>query len=166
MVPIKILKEANIFKNLNDAQLEKLASIAESETHRAGTLLFKEGNVTNHFYIVEEGKVSLRIAIDMGPMQAPMQFPMATVTRGEAMAWSALVEPHKHSVSGLCMEDSKLVSVEAGKLRELVDQDPALGLAVMKGIAKLLASRLRDARILMFSERAAAQLQEMKTPGY
>jgi CRP/FNR family cyclic AMP-dependent transcriptional regulator len=165
MVSVKILKEAIIFKNLNDAQLDKLAGMAVSETHRAGTVLFKEGDIATHFYIIEEGKIALRTTVDVGPVHPAMQFTITTITRGAAMGWSAFAEPHKYTLSGLCMEDSRLVSFEADKLRELVHQDHALGIEVMNGIVQLLASRLKNIRVLMFAERAAAQIEEMETPG-
>jgi CRP-like cAMP-binding protein len=165
MVSVKILKEANIFKNLNDAQLDKLAAMAVSETHRAGTVLFKEGDVATHFYIIQEGKVALRTAVDVGPVHPAMQVTITTITRGEAMGWSAFAEPYKYTLSGLCMEDSKLVSFEAGKLKELAYQDHALGIEIMNGIVQLLASRLKNIRVLIFAERAAAQIEEMETPG-
>lgn len=159
MVSIKILKEANIFKSLNDAQLDELASIAVSETHRAGTLLYKEGDPATHLYIVEEGKVFLQMETEMGSDRPPMQVTVDTINGGQAMGWSALVEPHKYTLSCLCMENSKLVSFEADKLRELLNQDSALGVEVMKGIVKLLASRLNNTRILLISEMAMAQLR-------
>ncbi|HOD35574.1 MAG TPA: cyclic nucleotide-binding domain-containing protein [Syntrophales bacterium] len=159
MVSAEILREANIFRNLNDTQIDKLASIAVSETHKAGTLLYKEGDLATHLYIVEEGKVFLQMETGMGSDRPPMRITVDTITGGQAMGWSVFVEPHKYTLSGLCMENSKLVSFEADKLRDLLNQDSVLGVEMMKGIVRVLASRLNNTRILLINEMAMAQLR-------
>ncbi|HPC73329.1 MAG TPA: cyclic nucleotide-binding domain-containing protein [Syntrophales bacterium] len=158
MVHLKILRESNILKNLSDAQLEKLAAFAISESHPAGTLLYKEGDPANKFYLVEEGKVFLEMKTDMGPARPPLQVTIDVITKGEGMGWSAFVEPNLYTLSGVCMDATKLISFESGKLRDLMDKDPELGYKLLKGINKLLASRLSHTRILLVSERALGLL--------
>jgi CRP/FNR family cyclic AMP-dependent transcriptional regulator len=154
MVQLKILRESNILKNLNDAQLEKLASIAISEGHPAGTLLYREGDPAHHFYLVEEGKVFLEMKTDLGPARPALQVTTDVIIRGEGMGWSAFVEPHIYTLSAVCMDATKLVSLETTKLREIMEKDTELGYQLLKGINKLLSSRLSHTRILLVSERA------------
>jgi CRP-like cAMP-binding protein len=154
MIQLKIMRESNLLKNLNDAQLEKLASIAISESHPAGTLLYKEGDPADHFYLVEEGKVFLEMKTDMGPTRPALQVTTDVITRGEGMGWSAFVEPHVYTLSAVCMDATRLISFEAAKLREIMEKDPEIGYQMLKGINKLLASRLSHTRILLVSERA------------
>jgi hypothetical protein len=56
------------------------------------------------------------------------------------------------------MDATKLVSFETGRLKDLMDKDPELGYQMLKGINKLLASRLSHTRILLVSERALGLL--------
>jgi len=158
MVQLKIMRESNLLKNLNDAQLEKLASIAIGESHPAGTLLYKQGDPAGKFYLVEEGKVFLEMKADMGPARPPLQVTTDVITRGEGMGWSAFVEPHIYTLSAVAMDATKLVSFEAAKLREIMEKDTAIGYQMLKGINKLLASRLSHTRILLVSERALGLL--------
>jgi CRP-like cAMP-binding protein len=158
MVSPKFLKDTNIFKFCSDRELEKLAAIAVTESYPAGALLYKEGDPAHHVYIVEEGKVFLEMKTEMGPHRPPMQVTVDVITKGEAMGWSAIVEPYIYTLGALAMENCKLIAFEAGKLRELCDADPALSCSIMKGTAKLLALRLDHTRILLVGERALSFL--------
>lgn len=158
MVSPKLLRDTKLFKFCSDQELEKLAAIAVAESYPAGTLLYKEGDPAHHVYIVEEGKVFLEMKTEMGPSRPPMQVTVDVITRGEAMGWSAIVEPYVYTLGALAMEDCKLAAIESGKMRELCDADPALGYRIMKGAAKLLAVRLNHTRILLVGERALSFL--------
>ena len=158
MVQFKVLRESSLLKHLSDAQIEKLAAIAISESHPAGALLYKEGDPASRFYLVEEGKIFLEMKTDMGPHRPALQVTVDVITRGEGMGWSAFVEPNVYTLSAVCIEPTKLVSLEAGKLRDLMEKDAALGYQLLKGINKMVASRLSHTRILLVSERALGLL--------
>jgi CRP/FNR family cyclic AMP-dependent transcriptional regulator len=160
MVSINFLKQSEIFKNLNDSQLEKLSGIASSERHFAGSVLFREGEPASHFFIVEEGAVSLQLEADMGPGRPPVQLTMATVTKGHGMGWSVFADPHKYTVSAQCAEDTKLVAFNADKLREVMNREPALGLEVAKGVINILAVRLSSTREMLFDEEVMEKLRQ------
>jgi CRP/FNR family cyclic AMP-dependent transcriptional regulator len=158
-VSIGSLKESDVFKNFNAAQLKKLASIATSEKHLAGTVLFKEGDVASNFYIVEEGRVLLRMEVDMGSGRPPLLLDVATIAAGHGIGWSVFAEPHRYTASCRCLENSKMISFNADKLKGLLDQDPELGYEVLKGIVRILASRLNNTRELLFDEEVMARLK-------
>jgi CRP/FNR family cyclic AMP-dependent transcriptional regulator len=157
---VDILTRSVIFRNLTKEQIEKLAAIASVEVHPAGTLLYKEGDPADKFYIVQEGKVVLNMKCDMGPHVPPMQVTVDLIVQGESMGWSAVVEPHLFTLSCLCMDPTKLVAIDAAKLREIISGDLAVGFEVMKAMAKLIASRLTHTRILLIGERALGLMME------
>jgi len=153
MKALSIMKETQIFQYLTDEQLKKMEPLAVEENHKAGTVLYKEGESASKCYIVIEGKVVLDMKIDMGPYGPPMQVTVDFITSGEEMSWSAFVEPHIFTVSALCMDDSKLLTFESKKMRELINQDAVLGFNVMRGAAKLVAKRLHHTRNILVGER-------------
>jgi len=153
MKTLAILKETQIFQYLTDEQLRKIEPLAVEEKHKAGKVLYKEGETASKCYIVKEGKVVLDMKIDMGPSAPPMQVTVDVITKGEEMSWSAFVEPHIFTVSAICMDDSKLLTFESEKLRELINQDASLGFNVMRGAAKLIAKRLHHTRNILAGER-------------
>ena len=55
----EILSVCPIFKNLSTSQIETLGKELVLEKHSAGTLIFKEGDSCNAFYIINEGRVRI-----------------------------------------------------------------------------------------------------------
>ncbi len=155
---IDILRESSVFQQLNEGQLEKLASIAGRESHPAGTLLYREWDPAARFFIVEEGKIILDMKVELGPHQPPLQLTVDVIARGDAIGWSALIEPHIYTLSALCVEDSKLIGIEAEKLQELLTRNNGLGFEIMKATAKIVASRLKHTRVILVGERAMGLL--------
>jgi len=157
---IDVLRHSVVFQKLTNGQIKKLAAIASTETHPAGTLLYREGDPASKFYIVQEGKVVLDMKCEMGPHTPPRQVTVDVITKGESMGWSAVVEPCIYTLSCLCMERTTLVAVDAAKLREFIAEDLALGFEVMKAVGKMIASRLTHTRILLVGERALGYMTE------
>lgn len=158
-VSISKLKEADIFRNLNEAQLKKLASIAARDEYPAGTVLFRKGDAASKFYIVDQGRVLLQTEVDIGPGRPPLLLDMATVAAGHSVGWSVFVEPCKYTTNCRCTENTGMLSFNAEKLKGLLDQDPGLGYEVLKGIIMILASRLNNARELLLDEQVLARLR-------
>ena len=93
---------------------------------------------------------------DMGPAVPPMSFTADIVTRRDAFGWSAFEEPNLHTMNALIADPTTLINFEGDKLKAMMEQECEMGVEIMKGLARLLASRLNQARILLINERALA----------
>jgi CRP-like cAMP-binding protein len=158
MVSKAFLKECDIFSGLNDGQLEKLVAISKRKTFAPGTLVFKIGGRATHLFLVEKGKVFLEMKGDMGHTRPPMAVIVDAVTRWEAFGWSSFVEPNIYTLSALTADQTSLISFDGEKLKALMGEDPLMGYEIAKGLSRLMASRLKSARVLLASERAFAVL--------
>jgi CRP-like cAMP-binding protein len=156
MAPEAFLKECDIFSRLNDAQLKQLVSISKEKACAPGTLLYKIGDESTHLNLVKKGKVFLQMIADMGPASQPMSFTADVVTQRHAFGWSAFDEPNLHTMTALIADPTTLITFKGDKLKALMEQDCDMGYEIMKGLSRLLASRLNQARILLISERALA----------
>jgi CRP-like cAMP-binding protein len=61
--------------------------------------------------------------------------------------WSGLIEPHISTSFGTTTQETRLISIDAHKLRDLCERDPQVGYRLAIQIAKLLAHRLEGARV-------------------
>ena len=59
----------------------------------------------------------------MGPQQPPMQITVDMITKGESMGWSAIVEPYLYTLGALCIDRTKLIALDAAKMRALMNDD-------------------------------------------
>jgi CRP-like cAMP-binding protein len=160
LVSINQLKGYKFFKGFTDEELKKLADIAKEESYKAGLQLWKKGDQANTIYFLEEGKVLLIMDAYMGPQHPPMQVTVDIVTKGEAMGWSSVVEPYLYTLGARCIDDSKVIALDAVKLRNLFRDDAAFGFKFMSATAKVVATRLTHTEIIMIGERGLSILSE------
>jgi CRP/FNR family transcriptional regulator, cyclic AMP receptor protein len=160
MISASQLKEFAFFEGFSDQELEKLAAVATEETYDAGTQMYKNGDPARGLFLIQEGKVILVMDGYLGPHKPPMQVTVDVVTKGESMGWSAVVEPYIYTLGALCIDRAKVISLDAPRLRKLMDDDTCLGFRVMKATAQVIANRLNHTRIILVGERGLSTLTE------
>ncbi len=153
-----LLKSTPVFKGIDEVYIKKLANLGQEAVHAKGHIIFREGEEAKALYILRDGQVSLEMRVDMGQGQGVHQATVDTAKKGAAFGWSALVEPHKYTLTATCLEPVSLIVFEADKLRNLLESDPNLGYQVMKRMAGLVASRLEHTRSLLLSERGLSNV--------
>lgn len=140
MTLIDILKSSKLFNGLSDEVLEKIAGICREESYKRGATIISEGDRAQNLYILEEGLVAIRIQ----PAAQESIMVSALKEKGQIFGWSALVEPGKYSASAVCLEDSKVIVIQAATLLALLEEFPAVGFVVMRKLVAIVGSRLRD----------------------
>lgn len=154
------LKEFKFFKDFTDDQLAKLAAMAVEEACEAGAQMYKKGDPARSLFLCREGKVVMVMDNYMGPHRTPLQITVDIITKGESMGWSAVVEPYLYTLGALCIDNCRFFTLDAAKLRALMDDDCELGLKIMQATAKVIASRLTHTRILLVGERGLSHLTD------
>lgn len=160
MVPVGVLKECTFFKGFDDGELNKLSVLASEEKFLAGTHMYQNGDPAKSLYLIKKGKIVLYIDNYMGPNKPPMQVTVDMIIGGEAMGWSAVVEPYLYTLSALCIDDTQAIVIDASGLRQLMNEDYALGFKIMQAIAKIIANRLTHTRIILVGERSGSVTTE------
>lgn len=156
-----VLRRCRVFQGLDDQQLNRVAAVSRVESHGAGQSIFREGDLADNFYILDDGKVLLAMAD--GQMHEYLKAPLAIVeivNAGETFGWSALVKPHLYTLSASAAEKSTVIAIAGSRLWELMDHDPTMGYHVMKGLTEVIASRLGHTRNMLLGERGYALLSQ------
>jgi CRP-like cAMP-binding protein len=160
MITADLLKQFAFFKGFSEGELSKLAEIAAEESYKAGFQVYKKGDPASKLYLLQEGKIVMLMDSYMGPHRPPMQVTVDLVTKGEAMGWSAVVEPYLYTLGARCMDDSKAIVFDAEKLRNLLNKDSSLGYKFTQAVAKVIATRLTHTQIILVGERGLSVLTE------
>ena len=160
MVSVDLLKQYKFFKGFSEEQIKKLADIATEQSYKAGVQLWKKGDPAKNLYLLEGGKVVLVMDTYMGPAKPPMQVTVDLITKGDAMGWSAVIEPYVYTLGARCIDDSKAIVFDGAKLRELLIKDSTLGYNFMQTTAKVIATRLLHTEIILIGERGLSVLDE------
>lgn len=147
---IEGLEAFPVFGGLTPKQREMLAERCEVVTAKEGETLFTVGEPAEHLIFVRSGRVELRFQVEYAG--ATDELPLDSVGPGGACGWSAVIPPHRYTLTGRVVEDAELLRVRQSDLLESCEADPRLGYVVMKNIAYLVGERYEFARRILLSE--------------
>ncbi len=149
----QLLKACEVFSVLNGTELGQVASSVLEKQYDAGTVLFREGDSADEVLVLKEGKVAVQITLPEALGQMGRKITVDVVSRNEIVGWSALVEPYIYTLTGVCLQAVKVLSISGNELRRLVRDDHSIGYKLLKQLIKVVASRLDDTRQVLISER-------------
>lgn len=141
MISPEALRRYSHFADMSEEHLKTLAMNAAEANVPAGTHMFGEGDAADFFSIIVKGEVDIQY--QLGDRLQTVD----TLTVGDPLGWSALVEPYKMSAFATATKDTQLIRIKAEVLRDICRQEPMVGYRLMQRIARLLGDRLQNARI-------------------
>jgi CRP-like cAMP-binding protein len=119
------------------AARQQVLALAEPVRLPGGTEIIREGDRAHRIGIVLEGRVALQLHIP-GRGQATIQ----TAEAGDVIGLSAIVPPHRATMSVTALEDIELLQIDAEVLRRAFAEDCELTAAVYFAVARELMRRL------------------------
>jgi signal transduction histidine kinase/CheY-like chemotaxis protein len=140
----EIIKKSDLFWNLTDDQIDKLAPMATEKTFTAGQRIFTENEPLPDFYIVGKGKVSLEMEIRIGS-RTRRQAVIDVVGNNGFLGWSTFLNLPA-SMSGTAVETSQLLSFDGEQVRKLCQEDTEIGYKVVNELVRLVSNRLANTR--------------------
>lgn len=159
---MQVLSRCEVFMGLDDSDLQEIAGLSswQRNAYNAGECVLCEDDVAKNFYILEEGEVSLVMALPDEKSGCLAQTPVDTITKGDVFGWSSLVAPHSLTMSAICVKPSVVVAADGAELGKLMDCNNSLGYEVMKGLVRVIGARLRDLRGRLAGEEKPPQEQK------
>lgn len=157
------LGECELFNELSDDELDKIALFCSDMVVPEGVMLFSQGRKADRLYIVTEGLVALQMATRVPHAIQSRRTTIAICGEGEVVGWSSMVDPFRYTLTAMVWESCKLICIDAGFLREAVAADPTMGFQVMRSLSGIMSNRIRQITTALVSEREslAARLNSM-----
>jgi CRP/FNR family transcriptional regulator, cyclic AMP receptor protein len=144
------LRRAAIFGELQETEAARLVAVARSQQCRKGECLFLLGDHADRLYVVLSGKVELSFPLSFG--SAVRDVPVESKAAGSALGWSALVKPHRFTLSARAAERSDLATFSRQDLLNVFEAEPRIGFVVMRHIAEVVGRRLLQVEALWARE--------------
>lgn len=132
---IDFLSNVPLFSMLNEDQLNKVANICHKRTIRAGTILFREKEPGNTFYIVFSGSAKIFTTGSTGEEKI-----LSVFQAGESFGELSLLDGKPRSASAQTLEDSVMITLVGNHFLELLKDHFDITLGIMQE----LCNRLRD----------------------
>jgi len=144
------LRRAAIFGELRDTEAAQLLAVARPQQCHKGECLFLLGDHADRFYVVLTGKMELTFPLLFGGLVRDV--PVESKTPGSALGWSALVKPHRFTLSARAAETSELAAFLRQDLLRVFEAEPRIGYVVMRHIAEVVGRRLLQVQALWARE--------------
>lgn len=140
MNKLEVLRKCELFKKLDDKQLRVIERMCTPEVFEPGAIIAKQDTKEEKLYIIEEGLVA--ILLEVGPLA---QRQVQAASNFEAVGWSAMLEPHIATATVKAVEKTRVLAFDGITLHDMCFTHPEIGCRVSRGLARVVASRLRNA---------------------
>jgi CRP-like cAMP-binding protein len=141
-----ILGAHAFFHDLPARHLETVTGCVSNVRFQEGDVIFREGEEANHFYLIREGKVALRIQSERrGPLT------ILTLGAGDILGWSWLFPPYHWKFSARALEETRAFAADGKCLREKAESDHDLGYELLKRFAHVVEQRLEATRLQLLN---------------
>jgi CRP-like cAMP-binding protein len=133
-----VLGQARFFSGLTPEQRRRVAALASMRAFPGDTRIYTVGDEVDDFYVLADGMVRFTLGLGKRDTSAG-----DIIRRGDVFGWAPLVEGHPRRIAtAYCLTPCEVVAIDGAALTGLIDEDPALGYALMKKLAVLLTSEL------------------------
>jgi len=142
MVSAEWLKRAELFEALNESQLNVLLFKANVESFPEGDIIFRQGDEAQRLFILIEGAVDLTVKTG-----EKIDFMTSKIeNEGAVFGTAALMEPFRYNVTAFCLKPSKVLVLDADHIKKRMEEDPKMGIEIMKKLASIYFRRLNEIR--------------------
>lgn len=148
MISTEALRTCEIFEELSEEKLQELVRFCREESHEREYVIFAEDSEAETLYILQKGKIRLEYEI-CPKSDVCREITIVLDKRGQVFSWSALVSPRRLTATARCVGDVTLIAIEGSDLKGIMERDSHIGFVVMNKLAKVIASRLREAKKLI-----------------
>lgn len=139
---LQTLRDLHFDSGVTEDYLDGLADIAELEDFEQDVVIFREGDVPTHLYLIVSGAVALELGI---PGQPPKR--IHTVGEAELLGWSPVLSGEKMTATARTLQPTRTVKIGGQQLLALCERDPKFGYEFMRRTALALAKRLTATRL-------------------
>lgn len=129
------LREVELFRDLAAGDLERIGQPMRERLVPAGSDLITQGDVEDHLFVILEGSVKVYRRLRNGG-----EVILAIVGPGEILG-EMPTDERTHPSGAAALEETRVLSLDGGSFRRLVDEIPSLRV----GLVSLLRDRLRTA---------------------
>lgn len=127
------------FDGLTTTQRDRLRPLFIPCDCYTDSILFNQGDLAEHLYIVVVGEITIIHKPDDGP---PIN--ITRVRPGGVVGWSAVLGNREYTSSAVCSGYSQMLRVSGEDLRILCEQHPDTGILILERLATVIAERLRN----------------------
>ncbi|MEV7992845.1 cyclic nucleotide-binding domain-containing protein [Streptomyces sp. NPDC086077] len=134
-------KATKLLTALPPPQRQRLMTLAREVSFPEDARIFEAGGTADRFWVIRSGAVSLDQQVT-----SAKRVTVASLGAGDLLGWSWLFPPHRWDFGAEAFSQVRAHEFEAEPVLELCEQDPQLGMSLVRIVAEILAHRLETTR--------------------
>ncbi|MCU0406377.1 MAG: cyclic nucleotide-binding domain-containing protein, partial [Ignavibacteriaceae bacterium] len=150
------LKRIELFKGLNESQLDSIIEKIKVEKHKTGTMIFNQNNIRQNLYIIVDGEIELFRRTPYGGEKR-----LSVFGKHDFLGEGALMDDSPHSTSARTTSETTTLSLSREKFKELLAEHSQIALDILSKIARVISRRISSANTKVVN--LAAQYQSGRT---
>jgi CRP/FNR family transcriptional regulator, cyclic AMP receptor protein len=140
MLTTQEIRNYQLFKGLNEAELGEMAGLCGRRTYEMNSVIFDSDTPSEDLFLVESGNDAIQIELPLGVQQGKIV--IHTLSKGETFGWACLCPQHLKTATARCLERVTLVTLNGRQLLQLLEKNPHMGFMVMKNLSDNINMRL------------------------
>lgn len=135
---ISLIKQAALFAELDDAELQRIADICTEQAFKSSQTIFKENEPGNRLYIIAEGEVRISRNVPGSGEEA-----LAVLKPGACFGEMAVFDRSTRSTDAIANTACVLITITRSDFEMLLDFERDLAYKILWSVVRLLSQRLR-----------------------
>lgn len=152
----EFLKHVQLFKEIDDEQLDAICEKVKVENYSANSLLFSENNIRRNLFLIYDGEVELFKRTAYGKEKR-----LSIFSKYDFLGEGALMDDSPHSTSARAKVNSTILILTRDSFKELMKEQNETALAILSSIGRVISRRMSAANTRVIN--VAAQYQSGRT---
>jgi CRP/FNR family cyclic AMP-dependent transcriptional regulator len=161
MISPEVLRRFSFFAGFDAATIKEFSMASTEVEVKKGEWLFRDGDKADGFYIILKGKIDIKVSLGE---KGICQVAVSSLTKGDILGWSSLVDPYVYKLCAFASQDSRLIKMDCIRLCEMMAHQPHIGYMLMTRIAQVIGNRLVDLRVRFISLVEGERWQRLAVP--
>lgn len=133
------IKAQDVFSFLRPDQVNAISDASERMTCKPGELVYEKGDKAEDIYVVLDGEVTLRL-----PDNGGLNLVIDHLGKGALFGGPLGHKRRAYALSAQCTQKAKLLKIDVGVMKKLMDRDERMGLYLQRHIANAYFNRYVD----------------------
>ena len=120
------IRSVPLFASLDDAAAADLRSLLRTQDTKAGTTLFRAGDVGDAMYLIENGRVRIMVSDE-----DKKEIVLAELARGDFFGEMAIIDGKNRSADAAVIEDARLAVLSRDNFLSFIQTNPTVALEML-----------------------------------
>ncbi len=134
----ELLRKMVLFSDLDDRELELVASVADKRICPAGEVIYSEDKGGGSLFLIVRGLVKISKVVRFEERQT-----LTRLKEGEFFGEMSFFDGHQHSATAEAAEETELIEIRRDNFERLVDNNCRLAYRITLKLALQLSTLLR-----------------------